>query len=263
MRNHFCVLSVAFCLAIVSACAPRRVTLPTDSGTPLPDFAAVHAQITAACRDVRTLTAEVGLRGRAGDQRLSGRVVAGFERPASMRLEAVGPFGRTAFILAARDSMAVLLFPSDARVVRGQKPEEILGALIGVPLAPADMQAILTGCVVPASKPESGRLHANNWASIDLAGDARMYLRRSTSWELRAAHRNGWQIEYTMGQGRFPQSVRLVSDGQTVNVDLTATLSQVEANTGIDPAAFAVKVPPDATAMTLDELRDVGPLRGQ
>jgi hypothetical protein len=180
-----------------------------------------------------------------------------------MRLEGVAPFGQPAFILAVRNSTAVLLLPRDSRVVRGEKAEAILGALIGVSLAPADLQAMLTGCVVPDSKPESGRLHENNWATITLTTGARMYLRRTSRWELRAAQRDGWQIEYSTGQGRFPQSVRLVSDAQALRVDLAASLSQVEANVDIDPAAFTVDVPASASPMSLNELRNSGPLRGQ
>ncbi|MBI4266658.1 MAG: hypothetical protein HY657_20000, partial [Acidobacteria bacterium] len=61
------------------------MALPTDPGTPFPEFALVHAQVAAGCAGARTLTAELGLSGRAGGQRVRGRVIAGFERPASMR----------------------------------------------------------------------------------------------------------------------------------------------------------------------------------
>ena len=240
------------------------MAIPGDAGTPLPDFAAVHATVTEACRGVRTLTAELGLAGRAGEQRLRGRVVAGFERPASMRLEGVAPFGPPAFILATRDATAVLLLPRDERVLRGAPAEQILGALTGVSLAPADLQAILTGCVTAASKPTAGRQHANGWASIDLEDDARMFLQRQNdAWQLRAATRAGWQIEYPAWQGRFPQTVRLRSDLAGARVDLTATLSQIEANVPIDAAAFTVNAPADARELTIDELRQAGPLRGQ
>jgi hypothetical protein len=213
---------------------------------------------------VRTLTAELGLAGRAGDQRLRGRVVAGFERPASMRLEGVAPFGPPAFILAARGGTAVLLLPRDERMLRGAPAEEILGALTGVALAPADLQAILTGCVAADATPTGGQLHANGWASIDLGADARMYLqRRNNAWQLRAARRAGWRIDYPAWQGRFPQSVRLQSDRPGAVVDLTATLSQIEANVDIDAAAFTVTLPTNATELTLDELRSAGPLRGE
>jgi hypothetical protein len=212
---------------------------------------------------VRTLTAELALSGRAGRQKLRGRVVAGFARPSSMRLEGVAPFGPPAFILASRGDTAVLLLPRDSRVLRGAPAEDILGALTGVTLGPDDVQAVLTGCVVPAPQASGGRLHANGWASIDLMGGATLYLQKqsgSPGWRLRAARRSGWQIEYPAWSGVFPQSVRLQSEDPALMVDLTAALSQVETNTAIDASAFTVNVPNGAEPITLDELRASGPL---
>jgi hypothetical protein len=202
----------------------------------------------------------MGLRGRAGERRLSGRLVAGFERPDSMRLEAVAPFGPPVFILVARGERAVLLLQRDERVLNGETAEAILGALTGVELAPADLQAIFTGCVVPSPKPVGGRLHANGWASIDLEGGATMYLSRSGTWQLRAARRDGWEVEYPAWQGTFPQAIRLRSEGEPARVDMTATLTQIEVNVDVDPAAFSVNVPPGARPLGLDELREAGPL---
>ena len=246
-----------------SACAARRFTLPTDPGMPLPDFAQIHAQVSAACAGVRTMTAELGMSGRAGDQRPRGTIVAGFERPSSMRLEGVGPFGRRVFTLAASDKAATLLYEGEGRVLRNA-PEAILAALIGVNLSPADLQAILTGCVVSAPRATGGRLHANGLASIDLESGAVLYLQRQAAqWTLRAARRDGWQIEYPEWSGRFPRSVRLVSSSPDVRVDLTTTIAQLETNADLDPAAFRVDVPPDARPLTLEELRQAGPLRGK
>jgi hypothetical protein len=246
----------------LAGCARPHITLPTDPGIPLPDFRAIHMQVSAACTGVRTLTAEMALSGRAGRQRLRGRVVAGFARPASMRLEGVAPFGPPAFILVASGETATLLLPRDERVLRGAKPEEILGALAGVTLGPADLQAILTGCVVPAPQPTDGRRHANGWASIDLAGGATIFLQPTSggTWTLRAARRAGWRIEYPAWSGNLPQSVRLQSDQPALMVDLTVGLSQIETNKDLENAAFTVNVPRDAEPITLDELKESGPL---
>lgn len=185
-----------------------------------------------------------------------------------MRLEGIPPFGRPVFILTAQGGSAVLVLPRDERVLRDQPPQAILEALVGLDLAPEDLLAILTGCVVPNATPTAGRLHANGWASIDLQGGAKLFLRRApggatAQWELRAAQRDGWQLEYTMGQTQFPSSVRLTSDSETVPVDLTADISELEANVDLDPAAFRPEVPPDAKPLTLDELRQAGPLRAR
>lgn len=214
------------------------------------------------CAGVRTMTAELGLAGRAGGRSLRGRAIAGFERPGSMRLEGVAPFGPPAFILAARAGAATLVLPRDNRVLRDAPAEDILGALTGVALAPADLQAILTGCVVASPGATGGRLHQNGWASIDLTDGATLFLEREDgAWEPRAARRPGWQIEYPTWQGGFPQTVRLRSLDPAVDVDLTATVSQRETNVPLEASAFAVAVSASALDLTLDELREAGPFR--
>lgn len=246
----------------LAGCAARRLELPGDAGAPFPDYAETHRQVTMTCAGVRTMTAELGLSGRAGGRGMRGRAIAGFERPASMRLEGVAPFGPPAFILAARGGAATLVLLRDNRVLREAPAEDILGALTGVALAPADLQAILTGCVVAESGAAGGRLHQNGWASIDLSGRATLFLERvEGAWRPRAASRPGWQIEYASWQGGFPQTVRLRSLDAAVDVDLTAAVSQRETNVPLDPAAFTVAVPPGALELTLDELRAAGPLR--
>jgi hypothetical protein len=161
----------------------------------------------------------------------------------------------------------VLLLPRGSRVLRGARAEEVLGALTGVALGPADLMAILTGCVVPAPGATGGRLHANGWASIDLDGGATVYLQPvgravsgSPRWQVRGARRPGWQIAYPTWSGPFPQSVKLQSEDPALMVDLTAALSQVETNIDLDERAFIVTVPDDATPIALDEVRANGPL---
>jgi hypothetical protein len=248
----------------LSGCAPRLLRLPTDPGAPAPDFLQTYRTATAACSGVKTLTAELGLSGRAGGRRIRGRAIIGVERPASLRLEGVAPFGPPAFILAARAGAGTLLLPRDDRVLRDTPPQDILGALTGVALNPADLQAVLTGCLVAGGEPTDGRLHQNGWIAVDLPGEATLYLeRRGTQWQPRAGRRPGWQIEYAPSQGDFPQDVRLRSVNPAVDVDLSASIGQLETNLAIDPAAFAVDVPPGALPITLAELRDAGPLGGE
>jgi hypothetical protein len=260
-RLGFGVWVLGFVLT-ASGCAARLISLPSDPGTPLPDFAAIHRQASAACTGVRTLTAELSLGGRAGGRALRGRAIVGFERPASIRLEAVAPFGAPGFILAGSGASATLLLPRDNRVLENARAEDILGALTGVALSPADLLAVLTGCVVAMPMPSGGRMHENGWVSIDLSGGATVYLARvALGWQPRAARRPGWQIEYPLWQTGFPASVRLRSLDAAVNVDMTAVVSQLEANVPIEPVAFKVTVSPGLLPMTLDELRNSGPLR--
>jgi hypothetical protein len=270
-RAALCILHSAFCIALIS-CAPRApITLPTDPGTPFPDFTAVHARLSTACAGVRNLQMEMRLSGSAGDEKLGGTVFAGFERPASMRLEGVPPIGGAVFILAARGGSATLLMTRSKEIIRNAPPEAILEAMTGVALAPADLLSVLTGCVLPDAKPISGTLHQGNRAAIEIEAAAQpgaarptatLFLRQARGeWQLEAARRDRWQVEYTYGAGQFPESVRLIST--TPRVNLRAALSQFEVNTGIDQAAFAVVEPKDVTTFTIDDLRRAGPLRGQ
>jgi hypothetical protein len=250
-------------LALVAGCAARIFTPPTDVGAPLPDLAQIQSQVFRACAGVRTLQAELRLSGRAGEQRLVGRVHAGFDRPASMRLEGVPPFGGPIFLMGTRGASATLHLPRLERVVRGA-PDAILGALTGVSLAPADLLAILTGCVTPSPQAAAGRVHGNGIASLDLGGGATLYLRRTAGvWLPVAARRDGWTIEYPAMQGTFPGVVRLRSSGAGPAVNVTATLSQIETNTDLDANVFDIDVPAGTMPMTLDELRETGPLRGE
>ena len=249
---------------LATGCAPRLLSLPTDPGNPLADFERIHQQATSACSGVRTLTAELALSGRAGGRALHGRAIAGFARPDSLRLEGVAPLGPPAFILAGRGDAATLLLPRENRVLRGARAADILGALTGVALAPEDLQGVLTGCVASIPGATGGRLHQNGWASIDLPGDATLFLKRiDAGWQPRAARRPGWRIDYPQWQGAFPHTVRLRSADPMVDVDFTAAVSQLETSVAIDPAAFTVTVPADALPLTIAELRNAGPLRGR
>ena len=198
------------------------------------------------------------------DELSADRAIAGFERPDSLRLEGVAPFGPPAFILAGRGDTATLLLPRDNRVLRDARAADILGALTGVALAPEDLQGVLTGCVASIPGAMGGRLHQNGWASIDLPDGATLYLKRiGAGWQPRAARRPGWRIDYPEWQDAFPHTVRLRSADPMVDVDLTAAVSQLEAGVTIAPAAFTVAVPADALPITIAELRNAGPLRGR
>jgi hypothetical protein len=189
-----------------------------------------------------------------------------------MHLAMVAPFGGPVFILAAQNGRGSLLLPRDSRVLRNAPPSAILEALTGVALEPDDLQAVLTGCVLPAPRATAGRLHAGGIASIDIESTgepgaprtATVFLKRSGSqWQLRAARRDRWQFDYIYGTGSFPQRVSLISTNPDVRVNIGAALSQVETNQDISPAAFTIDEPKDLMPMTLEELRQAGPLRGQ
>jgi len=250
----------------VAACGAKRVVLPSDAGSPLPDYARIYDAVSSNCRKVHSLLAEISLSGRANGERLAGTLHAGFLKPESMRLELRARLlGTPVFVLAANVSGATLLLQRDNQVVRDPKAEDILGALTGIALSPADLLAILTGCVVPEPQPTAGRSHQSGWASIDLGDRATVYLQRAgNQWRLKAARRGEWQIEYVdwPDEAALPAKVQLTTT-KPVAVDLRATLAQVESNVAFDDTDFTVKVPANAETITLEDIRRAGPLRGQ
>lgn len=251
-------------LALATACAPARLALPSGAGEPLaPEEVTRAAAALHGCAGLRTLTAELGLSGRAGSQRLRGRLIAGLEAPGSIRLEGVAPFGAPVFILAASPAGSTLLLPRDDRVLVGAPPGEILQALAGVALGPDDLLAALAGCPSLDPKIDGGRRYGDAWIVLAQPDAAEIYLRRlGTSWQPAAIVREGMTIEYSDFAGLRPGLVRLVSrEGGAGAFDLRVRVSQVELNAPVPEGAFRVAVPPDALPMSIDELRDAGPMR--
>jgi hypothetical protein len=255
-----------FLAVLLSGCAARGVSLPLDPGRPVTGANEVYAALSTTCRGVRTLRAELGLAGRAGDSRIRGRALVGFDRTrAAMRLEGLAPFGPPAFILAAAPAETVLYFPRQARVLRHADAAEVLAALSGVRLVPVELLAVVTGCVVPDAHVGEGREHANTWVSVELGQGALVYARRSAGvWQLGGGRLDAWDIVYEVVENGLPRVVRLQSRPSTSPaVSLRITLSQIETNFDLDAAAFSVTVPDRAEPLTMDELRGTTALRDE
>jgi hypothetical protein len=261
-RVHHVAVRLVLSALLAPACAPRPLALPAGPGSPSPDYASIFSQATSGCRDARTLTAELALSGRAGGQKLRGRVLAGMA-PGALRLEGVAPFGAPAFIFVARDGDGRLLLPRERRVLASAPPADILRALTGVALTPDDLRLLLAGCVRAAPVPAGGRAYGTGWIAVDLAGGGTAYLRRQRDgWRVVAGTRAPLTIEYGGFAGLVPEQVRVRSaaGAGSIEADLSVTLRQVEVNGAIGPQAFTIAVPQNAVPLTLEELAGRGPL---
>ena len=260
-----CRLVVLIAAIGCSACAPPLMKLPSGPSTPAGDGRDVAADATAACRRVTSMTAEISVSGSVGGQRLRGHMLVGVATPASVRLEAAAPFGAPLFIFVARGADATLLLPRDDRVLEHGKPDEVLDAVTGVPLDPADLRDVLTGCAV-APDGAGARQPAPDWRILP-DGPGHLYMHREGPggpWRLAATvrqpdHGEGWRAEYRNFQDGLPQEVRLTSLTPK-RFDLRLALTQIETNVPLGPDAFQVRIPRGAQPMTLAELRASGPL---
>jgi hypothetical protein len=225
---------------------------------------------SSSCRGVRTLTAEIAVRGSAGRSKIRGRVLAGFERGGALRLEAPAPFGAPIFILVSRANRATLWLPRDRRVLRDAPVEDVLGAITGLPRSSDDVLALVAGCLsADITEAGPGQSGPGGWMRVDLAGGIAAFLTRDgAAWRIAAGRRDGgpggaaWAVSYSSFSAGFPAVVAIsqgsAGDGQ--ETALTFQVSQLEANVSIDARAFDVAIPADAQPLTLEELRQSGPL---
>jgi hypothetical protein len=244
------------------------MTLPAGPGAPAADAREALAEATQACRAVSSLTADASVSGSAGGRRLRARLSLGVQAPASARLEAIGPFARPIFILAARGDEATLLL-EDNRILERGRPAAVLEAIAGVPLDAADLREALTGCASADAASGEGRQLGDAWRVVR-DGTRTIYLNREPStapWRIVAAvHQPAdspeWRAEYRDFADGLPATIRLVStDRERFNLRLE--MRDVELNPRLGPEAFEVRVPASAQPITLDELRRAGPLGGQ
>jgi hypothetical protein len=253
---------IALLLTIVSvasaSCAPRLVALPTGAGTPFPDYAAAYDQATDACRNIRTIAAVLSISGRAAGQRFRAKLDGGFEAPARVRLELPAP-GRSIFVYVATAERATLVFPREGRVLRDAPPADTLEALAGVPLTPDDLRTIVTGCGFAGGQPTGARAFDSRWVAVETGAATNWLEQEAGTWRLIASIEKGNEVRYSDFVSGRPETIRLRTT-QPPQTDLTIRLSQVDINQPLDAAAFEADVPPGATPMTLEELRQAGPL---
>jgi hypothetical protein len=256
------VLVVALCGA---SCGAPLMKLPAGPGAPAPDAVEALTDATAACRGIRTLTAEVAASGKVDGQRFRVRLTTGVAAPGSARVVAVAPFGPPIFILVAdNDDATTLLLPRDDRVLRQGRSAEVLDAVAGVPMSAADLRLVLTGCASQILRPDGVALGAD-WRMIDEGGGAALYLHRAGSaqpWQLVAVVRPPWRVEYRDHLNGLPRSMRITSvraEQGAGSFDLTLALSQVETNIALGAEVFKVDVPRTAQPITLEELRHARP----
>ena len=235
---------------------------PRPSGTPTPDptAAAAFEAATASCRGFRSIDGELALSGRAGGERVRGRVLTGLEAGGAVRLEAPAPFGAPFFILAGRDEQATLVLPRERRVLKDTAVSAVLERLTGLSLGADDLRLIVSGCLVDRAAPTDGRQFPGGWQAVTIGPERIAYLRTVNGRPvLVAADYGPWHVDYSQHANGFPRVVRVRRAGDA-DIDITARVEQLEVNTQINPRAWSVEVPSDADPMTLDDLRSIAPL---
>lgn len=250
---------VAAVIAGVAGCAPTvRLALPTGNGTPLADVAAAEQVARGSCQAHAAVTADLRLSGRIDGEKVRGTLQVGVTEDA-MRLEGLAPFGAPVFILAARPGQAVLLLPRESAVARSTSAPELLDAVVGVAMTPADLLAIVSGCGVAEWTVRGGATFGDTWTRLDLGEHRTIWLQKTSSGTpvLMAAADQRWQIEYTRTGPAWPTAIRLrgIASGGAPRTDAVFAVDAPEALAALPDGALDIDVPPGARDVALADLR--------
>lgn len=203
----------------------------------------------------------MSLSGRAGGERVRGRVLFGLQEGGAIRLEAPAPFGAPFFILAGRNERATLVLPRERRVLNDTAVADVLERITGLALGADDLRFIISGCLVEKATPSDGRQWGSEWKAVTIGPDRVAYLRLQNGKPvLAAADYGAWHVDYAAHNAAGVAArvrVRRASDNA---IDITARIEQFTTGGPIDARAWSVDVPSGADPMTLDDLRSIAPL---
>ena len=177
--------------------------------------------------------------------------------PASVRFEALSPFGQPFLLVAMHDGHITVYnaVTNEARI--GDATVETAADLISLPVEPADLVGILSGRAVPPADLRVAELLAADelGPSINLVGR----YNRQRVW-LDPATGVARQITITGGRTEATVTFRRADDGALTGFDVTAgngyatgavRYRSFAQNVGIDPDRFALTLPKDAKTQSI------------
>jgi hypothetical protein len=251
------------CLGVAGAgCRTRAMFVPPSGpGEPAPEAASAWAEANAPCRDARAYVAALRVSGRVGTERIwPVSIDTAVTVDQSIYLGATAA-GQSIFVLAGTSNRATLWLRRDERTVTAT-PAEILEAVVGVPFAPDQLLAVLTGCVARSLEITRAARHGG-LLTIETA-DARVQLeRRAGQWRTKAAQTDAFIVEFGAKRNPLPADVWIWSaPGRGPAASLHVSVGDPEVNGDVPPAVFRIPTgAANATPMTLEQLRAAGPWR--
>jgi hypothetical protein len=243
----------------VSGCAARGFVPPTGPASPAPEAPAALAQAARTCRGASTFRGATRLSGRVGEESIGSVGINAGLTPDGIYLQAQ-VLNSTVFTLGGRRDEAALWLRDD-NVSLHAPAGDIVEALVGVRLEPDRLLAVLTGCVSrDLAMVEAQRVGRH---IVVTTPDAVLYLREDHgTWRVEAGAFDGLVAEVTPGSG-LPAAIRIRSaPGRVPCVDLRVRLSPpLYLNDVLDASIFSFEPPQGARPITLEDLREAGPLR--
>ncbi|HEX3176339.1 MAG TPA: hypothetical protein VHZ49_06670 [Methylomirabilota bacterium] len=199
--------------------------------------------------DLRALT-EITMKKGSEQQRLTGVLLA--RTPASLRFEAISPFGQPFLLVVVNNGELMAYNAASNEVTTGPATVETAAQILSLPFEPDDLVAILSGRVVPPKDLRVAEIFAPDadGPSINLIGryhQQRIWMDFSTG-VVRRVNLVGGRTEALINFLR-------AEDGALTGLDVSAGQGYVTANVryrsialnaGVDPERFVLTPPKDA-----------------
>lgn len=236
---------------VVAGCAtlPPRQPPAEDARRALARLAAGWATFS----DLRAL-AEVTVRRGEDRQRLTGVLLV--KRPASVRFEALSPFGQPVLLVTVHDGRLTAWDLQQNEVLTGPATAQSIGRTLGLPLDPEDLVAVLAGRAAPPRDLRVAAVlppdeHGTSLEVVDGDRRRRIWL-DPASGAVRRMSMDGGRIElvvtYRWRQGA-PWGFDLVAE--PLGVTGSVAYRDVVLDGGIDPDRFVLTPPKGAKTREL------------
>lgn len=269
---------IAYVAVSSTMCATARqplARLPLDDlGIRDASDARPYATALQSCQRIVTLSGRFAISGSVGGRPLRAQLRLGtMLASAYTRLESADASRHLPFIVTSQREDATILLPRERRILEHQRFADALEATIGIPLTAEEVFRIFVCPLVGAS--EAWRI-GERWAALQfISGPVgyKVFMHRTAvagPWRLAAmiGHngdtRVGWRADFLEPQQPEWRRVRLSSidwSGATSRTfDVLWSIDAVELNTLVTMPEFLALPAEGATAITLQEIRRLGPL---
>jgi hypothetical protein len=238
-------------LTILADCSRRPVS--TAPAVPLSqdEVGQLLAELERDEERVVRYQAVLRVRGKGPEGKFRATQVIVFERPDRVRVELLGAFGPSRWIAVTASGEITVLFPGRREYLEETAVEDVVGALIGIPLSPPEVMAILAGSGLPLGnhRAVNGEKRGDS-VRLDL-GRASIQVKDN---QVQEAQKAGYRVSYPTSWKQSGRTVPDRVDIQGENLQVSITVDDLDVNVKLDPDAFVVKLPPGADRLNLAQI---------
>jgi hypothetical protein len=189
--------------------------------------------------------------GKGPEGRFNATQILIFERPDRVRVELLGVFGSTRWIVVTSGGEVLVWFPSRHEYLRDSRVKEVVGALLGVALSPEEVMAALAGVGIPLRGSHPTRAVSEDGASrIDFDGTQIELDERQVRWAMGDGYRVVYPTRWKARGKQVPDRVEI----QTPTLQASIDVEDLDVNVLLHPKAFVVELPQDAQRLELHQI---------